>query len=131
MDRDLWPVRGPGNNVVPISFKFTLNGTGTIAASSFDGAVSFVVSVVYAASTGKYTVTMKDPVPQVIYADAAIDGGSAHDGAYGTCDAFQNEGTSSPLAFTLSTFSGGGALTNFTARICRVMLWVRNSSVKG
>ena len=128
-DRTWYPTPGRlGPNRADIEFSFVCNGgSSPTTISLHNGAVA---SITYAA-TGKYTVTLssRDTYSVVCYGTADMEDAASPDGAYASFGNVQNEGTSSPLKFVVSTFTSGGALNQFTSRRVWVALVVRNSAV--
>lgn len=98
-----------------IEYSAILQGTGTVtSARGTEG----VASLVYAGSTGTYTLTLRDGGVRYVvsrWVDLEANGGG--DGAYATMTApTQGEGSTLPLVWTVFTHAAGGALTNYTGR---------------
>ena len=135
-DYDWQPeVGGLQTNRASINFTFTTNGAlnPTVIGGLGDTAATIpnflILSIVYAA-TGKYTITLQPRwlIPGLVDWDAELEDIASPDGAYATIGNFGNEGSSTgALTAVVSTFNGGGTLTQFTGRRVAVKLVIRNS----
>lgn len=122
---------------VEIDFSFVVQGTGPISivpgAATLRGAEAILPggSIVYAGSTGAYTVTLAlgRNYKYIVSKMADVEGtGAGADGAYAEISNVLNEATGLPIVFTVSTFAGGGAATTLTGRRVSVCLSAKNSS---
>lgn len=109
---------------------FELLGAGASALTLSTDAAPWVASV-SRSGVGIFVVTMKDAWSKVVFKAAEADD-TANDGAYCTVSNVTNEGTSTPLQFTLRFRSAAGAAADPAAsRKVAVSLCMRNGSGAG
>lgn len=124
-NRTFYPAFSYGSSRVYCEFLFDTNNTSSPLTSTFDGSDS--VASISRSGVGVLLVTMKDSFNKVIALDASLDD-SANDGAYATVGTVTNEGTSSPITFTIRTRAATGTLTDYAARRVRVAIAFRNGN---
>jgi hypothetical protein len=83
-----------------------LLGAGAAALTIGQGA-NIIASIVRS-GVGVFVVTLKDAFNRVIYKGAELDD-TLNDGSYATCSDVTNEGTATPIVFTIRTRSASGA----------------------
>ncbi len=113
-------------------FSAVLNSTGTPDTTLFRG--KGVASLVYAASTGKFTVTLQDSVRQVVAIFTELEqDGTTPVADRATHGPLSNENAAAgglPISFQLQTTDKAGTLANITAgRRVSIMIWMKNSQV--
>jgi hypothetical protein len=119
--------------LVYLDFSFLTNGASNPVAGSMRGVTlgDVVATIVYAA-TGKYTITLspKENYRYIVDKFADLEDISSPDGAYASIGNVTNEGSATVgPSFVVSTFSAGGALTQYTGRRISVNLCFKDSSV--
>lgn len=137
MDKNLEQRRTLGKGYVDIDFSFLANNVSNPvisgAASTLRGAgLDFVESIAYSAvGIILVTLTLSARCRYVVSKDATIeDLNAADDGAYATCGAIQNEGSSTAkMTFKVYTRAANGTKTDYTARRVHVRLVLKNSTV--
>ena len=127
-NRTLYPAQNYGSSRVYAEIRFTAPGAGTsVPASSVDGA-NIVASIAHVAGTNKLTITLKDTFRRAIYANANVLEGAVGDGQWASVGNVANEGTATPIAFDVYTWSAAGAAANDSARTIVVALAFKNGS---
>lgn len=124
-NRTLYPSQSYGSGRVYAEFCFDTNNTSSPLMTSVDGAD--IVANLNRTGAGVIVVTLKDSFNKVIALDASLDD-SADDGAFATVGTVTNEGTSSPITFTIRTRVVAGTKTDFTGRRVRVSMALRNGN---
>lgn len=124
-NRTFYPSQNYGSGRVYCEFNFLSNNTSSPVLTSVDGAD--VVASLSRSGAGVIVVTLKDAFNKVITASADLDD-TANDGSYATIGGITNEGTATPLSFTVRTRVAAGTLTDFTARKVYVVLSLRNGN---
>lgn len=108
--------------------EFELLGAGAAALTLSTDAAPFV-SGITRSNTGIFVVTLKDAWTKLVHASAEPDD-TADDGAYATIGTVTNEGTATPLAFTIRFRAATGTKADPAAsRRIRVSLALRNGNV--
>jgi hypothetical protein len=129
-NRNAYPSQNGGLGRFYLDFQFLLNGaaspTGTNGLGTVDGCSPAFFASIVRTGTGVLVVTMADGWNKLVSCTGDVDD-TPNDGAYATIGNVTNEGTSTPLQFTVRTRAAGGALTDYSARICKVMLALRNT----
>jgi hypothetical protein len=136
--------RTASSGLLECTFSVLLNGTGTISLTPVPFGTLMVGSTpgllgdgllpggsfVYAGSAGTYTVTLSkvDNYRSVVYQDAILDDPTGQ-GQYANIGAMANQGSTSPLSFTLYTYAKTGTLTTFTGVRVFIDLLVKNGAV--
>ncbi len=110
---------------VYIDYSAVLQGTGAVTLPHGEG----VASLVYAGSTGTYTLTLQDGFRYAITAMVDIEASGGGDGAYASIGAPSNEGNGQAVTFPVFTHAASGTLTNFTGRRLKFNSVLKNSSV--
>jgi hypothetical protein len=123
-NRTYYPSTSAGSSRVYVEFLFALNNTSTPLLTTVDGAD--IVASFNRTGVGVIVVTLKDTFNKNIAATADIDDTGAGD--YATIGNFANEGTATPIQFTIRTRVAAGTLTDFNGRICKVALAFRNGN---
>lgn len=130
MNRTAFPCKQSSPGTQEICFVFNTNNTSNPLTASFDGAKSFIASVVRNAA-GKFTVTFTDAVQKVLWVSPELDD-TANDGAYATVGNISNEASATPLSMVLYTRAGATTTaTDYAARRVMLRVCVRNSTVAG
>ncbi len=124
-NRTFYPSQSYGSSRVYAEFLFDTNNTSTPLTSTLDG--GDVVASFNRTGVGVIVVTLKDAFNKVIALDASLDD-TANDGAYATVGNVTNEGTSTPIVFTIRTRAATGTLTDYAARRVRVAIAFRNGN---
>lgn len=108
--------------------EFELLGAGAAALTVSPQCGADIVAGITRSGVGIFVVTLKDSFNKVIYKGAELDD-TANDGSYATCSDVQNEGTASPIKFTIRTRNAAGALADpAAARRIGVNLALRNGN---
>lgn len=122
-NRTFYPSFSGGQNRVYLDFE--LLGAGAAPLTKSTDASNWVASI-SRSGVGIYVVTMKDSWKKVVFKAAEPDD-TANDGSYATVSDVANEGTSTPLQFTIRTRSAAGAAADLAAsRKLGVCLILRN-----
>jgi len=125
-NRTFYPSQNYGHNRVYCEFLFQTNGASNPLLTTVDGAD--VVASLVRSGVGVIVVTLKDAYNKAIFASADLDD-TPNDGAYATIKSVSNEGTNTPIAFTITTRAGATTTaTDYTGRVCRISLAFRNSA---
>lgn len=125
MNRTLYPAMCYGAGRVYAEFE--LLGAGTSALTLSTDAAQ-IVSGVARSGVGIHVVTLKDAFKKVVFKSADIDD-TANDGAYVTVSDVTNEGSASPITFTLRIRAAAGTLADAAAsRRIGVALCLRNGT---
>ncbi len=124
-NRTFYPAFSYGSGRVYAEFCFDTNNTATPLLTTVDGAD--IVASFNRTGVGVIVVTLKDPFNKVLALDASLDD-TANDGAYATVGNVTNEGTATPIAFTVRTRAASGTLTDYAARRVRVAVAFRNGN---
>lgn len=125
MNRTLYPSQsaGPGR----VYMEFELLGAGAAALTLSTDAAN-VVSGVTRSGVGIYVVTLKDSFNRCVFKAVDMDD-TANDGAYATVSNVANEGTATPMTFTIRTRTAGGTAAEAAAsRRIGVALVLRNGT---
>jgi len=124
-NRNLYPSQSYGAGRVYMEFE--LKGAGASALTLSTDAAQAVASV-SRSGVGVYVVTLKDAFWKCVTKNAELDD-TLNDGAYATCSDLTNEGTSTPLTFTIRTRNAGGTATEAASgRRIGVTLVLRNGA---
>jgi hypothetical protein len=130
-NRNAYPSMNGGLGRFYLDFLFTLNGaaspSGTNGLGTIDGCSPTFFASIVRTGTGVLVVTMADSWNRLVACPADVDD-TPNDGAYATVGNVTNEATSTPLVFTIRTRAAAGALTDYSARTCRVSLALRNTT---
>jgi hypothetical protein len=142
MDRTLKGIAAAnyGNGRVYLDFNFQTNNASSPLLSTVVGVTTGtatagqapppVVASITRTGVGVLVVQLSnaDTFNKVIYVSAELDD-TPNDGAYCTCKAVTNEGTSTGIAFTISTRAGATTtLTDYTGRKVSVSAILRNTA---
>ncbi len=128
-NRTFYPSQSYGSSRVYLELQIVLAGAATsVALTSVDGADA-VASIAHVAGTNKWTLTLKDSFNKVIAHSAelkeVVAGGS---GDFATVGNFVNEGTASPLVFSIYTFNAAGTAQNDSTKTVCITLALRNGN---
>jgi hypothetical protein len=126
-NRSFYPSFSYGFGRVYADFQFQTNGASPPLSATFDGA-DIIASIAYSA-VGTLIITLKDNFNKVVSIMADLDD-TVNDGAYASIGSVTNEGTSTPIVFTLFTRSAGGTKTDYSGRTVRITAAFRNSTLK-
>jgi len=108
--------------------EFELLGGGAAATLTMSTDAANVVKSITRSGTGVFVVTMKDAFNKCVYKSGDADD-TANDGAYCTIGNLTNEGTSTPLVFTLYFRAAAGTAADpAAARRIGVTLVLRDGS---
>lgn len=122
-NRNLYPSQSFGAGRVYMEFE--LKGAGAAPLTLSTDAAQAVASV-SRSGVGVYVVTLKDAFQAVVAKNAEPDD-TLNDGSYATCGNLANEGTNTPLQFTIYVRSAAGAAAELAAgRRLGVVLSLRN-----
>jgi hypothetical protein len=122
-NRTLYPSWSFGAGRVFMDFE--LLGNSTSAPTTSTDAAQCVASV-SRSGVGVYVVTLKDSFKKVVFKAADVDD-TLNDGAYATVSDVTNEGTSTPLVFTIRTRAATGTAADIAVgRRLGVTLVLRN-----
>lgn len=125
MNRTFYPSVSAGANRVYMEFE--LLGAGAAPLTMSTDAKNVVASITRS-GVGIYVVTLKDAFNKVAFKSADMDD-TANDGAYATVSDVTNEGTATPITFTIRTRTAGGAAAEAAAsRRIGVSLSLRNGT---
>ena len=103
-NRTFYPSQSYGSSRVYCELE--LAGAGAAAPTYVTGAD--IVASITRSGVGVYVVTLKDSFNKVLYKAAELDD-TLNDGGYATCSDVLNEGTATPIKFTIRTRSAAGA----------------------
>lgn len=124
-NKTLYPAQSNGVNKVYLEFELLGAGAAALTIPADGSGVNWVQSV-SRSGAGVFVVTMKDAWNKVIYKSAEQDD-TLNDGAYATIGNVTNEGTGTPLTFTIRTrIAAGTAGDPAAARRVGVSLVLRN-----
>lgn len=124
MSKTFYPSQSGGAGRVYLEFELKGAGAAPLTLSTDTGPL---VASVSRSGTGVFVVTMKDAYQAVVFKSADPDD-TLNDGAYCTVGSVTNEGTSSPLQFTLSFRAAAGTLADpASGRRIGVSLALRNT----
>lgn len=98
-----------GPNVVYAEFELLGGGAGNPLTLSTDA--KLIVNTVTRSSAGVYVVTLKDAYTKLVYKSIDLDD-TLNDGGYATCGSVTNEGTSTPIVFTIYTRAAAGTVAD-------------------
>ncbi len=122
-DRTRYPSQSAAAARVYIEFE--LKGAGAAVLTASKDAANVVASI-SRSGVGINVVTMKDAFNYVVFKSAEPDD-TANDGAYATVSDVTNEGTATPLQFTIRTRAAAGTAADLAAgRRLGVNLCLRN-----
>lgn len=124
-NRTFYPSLSYGSSRVYGEFCFDTNNTSSPLTTTFDG--SDLIASITRSGVGVLVVVLKDTFNKVVALDASLDD-SANDGAYATVGTVINEGTSTPIGFTIRLRAATGTLTDYAARRVRVACAFRNGN---
>jgi hypothetical protein len=119
-----------GSNIVDmkeVNVFWTANGASDPAETSITG--EKVTSVVHAA-TGKFTVTLNEGYNRVEACSATIDEDNGSPTA-SRCVVAPVDATAVPLQFYVWTLNSSSVATDYSSRVVRLSLRLKNSSVGG
>src|ERR1017187_2097806 len=112
----------------PEELTFYLVTAGTTVVPTFGfGMSSNVLGTIVRTGTGAYTVPLTLPVFKVIRWDACVDDIATPDFSWVTLGPFLNEGTATPLSFTMNTVTPSVATDLVAGRKIRIGLRVQRS----
>jgi hypothetical protein len=124
-NRTYYPSQSSGAGRVYMEFE--LRGAGAAPLTMSTDAANAVASI-SRSGVGVYVVTLKDAFNKCLYKGAEMDD-SLNDGAYATVSDLTNEGTATPLTFTIRTRNAGGTATEAASgRRIGVALVLRNGT---
>lgn len=104
-NRTLYPSQAFGANRKDMAFE--LLGGGAAANLTLSTDAKQCVASVSRSGTGVFVVTLKDAFVKCTFKSADLDD-TANDGGYATCSDVTNEGTGSPLTFTIRVRAAAG-----------------------
>jgi hypothetical protein len=110
-NRTKYPAQSYGSGRIYLEFELLGAGAAALTASTDTGGV---VASISRSGVGINVVTLKDAFVKVVEKGAEVDD-TANDGAYATVSDVTNEGTNTPLQFTIRTRSAAGALADMAA----------------
>lgn len=130
-NRTFYPAYSYGFGRVYVEALFQCNGASNPLSTTFDGA-DIISTVTHTGAANNYVVTCKDAFNKVIYGSADLKI-SAVAGQWCTMATYTNEGTSTPLVFTILAFVAAGTAANdlSTSNTVAFSLALRNSAASG
>lgn len=128
-NRTFYPAYSYGSGRVYCEALITLAGAATsVALTSVDGC-DIIASITHVAATNKWTVTLKDAFNKVIAHSIDIREAVANGaGNYATIGNFTNEGTATPLTFSIYTWNAAGTARNDSTETLSMSLALRNGN---
>jgi hypothetical protein len=125
-NRNFEPCYSYGTSRIYAEFNFQANGASQPVLSTVDGAN--IVASLNRTGTGIIVVTLKDPFYRVVAVTCDVDD-TLNDGAYATVGNVTNEGTATPIQFTIRTRTAGGTAADMAAaRKIQVLMAFKNSN---
>lgn len=110
-----------------VYYEFELLGAGA-AALTLSTDTAYSVASVTRSGVGIFVVTLKDAFTKLLFKGVELDD-TLNDGAYATCSDVLNEGTATPLKFTIRVRAAAGTAADpAAARRIGVALVLRNGS---
>ena len=109
-----FPSIGYGFGRIYGEFCFQANNTSTPLLSTVQGDAGQLVASFNRTAAGVIVVTLIQPYHKLVAAAADVDD-TADDGAYATVGTITNEGTSTPLTFTIRTRVAAGTKADMAA----------------
>ncbi len=126
-NRNFSPSSSNGLNKVYLEFELLGAAAAALTIATGGGGQSWVASI-SRSGVGIFVVTMVDAWNKCLYKDASLDD-TLNDGGYATCSDVLNEGTATPLKFTIRTRNAAGAAADPAAsRRIGVKLALRNGA---
>lgn len=123
-NRTFYPSQSAGAGRVYVEFELKGAGAAALTLSTDAGEI---VGGVTRSGIGVYVVTLKDAWQSLVFKSADLDD-TLNDGGYATIGAIANEGTSTPLSFTIYTRAAAGTAAEAAAgRRIGVSLALRNT----
>ena len=127
-NRAFYPSQTSGLGQVFLNFELLGAGAAALTIPAAGGGAPWVTSVTRSGA-GVFVVTLKDAWNKCLFKSADMDD-TLNDGAYATVSDVTNEGTATPLVFTIRTrIAAGTAGDPAAARRIGVSLCLRNGAV--